>query len=302
MQLRHLKAFIAAAQTLNFTRAAEAVHLSQSSVTEQIQALEAEFGVSLFDRSHRRLALTSAGQRLLPYAVELLDLAGEARSAVAMTSAAVSGALAVGGLETLCSTRLPGLLADFGRAHPSVELKLKAADSSGLRNGLMGGELDVAFMFGAPPTVPAIRSEVLADEELLIVLPPGHRLAGRATLLSEDLSEEMFVVTPRGCVYRKMFDEAMGGLPGEPKRLGEAASIGAILGLVEAGQGCALVPASAVAARTSRLVAKPWAGAGSTPISMLWRHRRVQSPATAAFLAAVRDHFRLHTNRWPPST
>src|SRR5882757_7280417 len=83
MQLRHLKTFAAVASTLNITRAGEKVHLAQSSVTEQIQSLEADLGAPLFDRSRHRLRLTEAGRRLLEYAGDLLSLADEARSAVA---------------------------------------------------------------------------------------------------------------------------------------------------------------------------------------------------------------------------
>lgn len=107
MQLRHLKTFAAVASTLNFTRAAERVHLAQSSVTEQIQALEADLGTALFDRSGRRLGLTEAGRRLLEYTSDILTLVDEMRSAVADAGAVAAGTLTIGGLETLCASQLP---------------------------------------------------------------------------------------------------------------------------------------------------------------------------------------------------
>ncbi|WP_080636564.1 LysR family transcriptional regulator [Sinorhizobium meliloti] len=290
MQLRHLKTFTAVANTLNFTRAGERVHLSQSSVTEQIQALEADLGVKLFDRSRRRLTLTPAGQRLLGYATGLIDLADEAYSAVASTSATVSGNLVIGGLETLCSTRLPEVVAKFSRRYPAVEVTLKTADSRGLRDGTRNGDLDVSFFFGEAAAAAGVRSEVVAEEELLIILPPNHRLAGREAIKPEDLADEAFLVTPPGCVYRKMFDEASAAmLPERPRRAGEFASIGSIRSLVEAGLGCALFPRSALAAHPTRLVAVPWAGAyRTTPVTMMWRQRRIQSPAMEAFLGTAR--------------
>ncbi|WP_292443402.1 LysR family transcriptional regulator [Mesorhizobium sp.] len=208
MQLRYLKTFTAVANTLNFTRAAEHVHLSQSSVTEQIQALEADLGAKLFDRSRRRLTLTPAGQRLLGYAAELIGLADEAYSAVASTSATISGNLVIGGLETLCSTWLPEVVAEFCRRYPVVEITLKTADSGGLRNGIRNGDLDVTFFFGDAAAATGVRSEAVAEEELLIILPPSHRMAGREAIKPEDLADEAFLVTQPGCVYRKMFDEA----------------------------------------------------------------------------------------------
>jgi DNA-binding transcriptional LysR family regulator len=129
MQLRHLRTFAAVASTLNITRAGEKVHLAQSSVTEQIQSLEADLGAPLFDRSRHRLRLTEAGRRLLEYAGDLLSLADEARSAVADAAGLVAGTLTVGGLETLCASRLPPLLAKFHREHPAIGLQLKAAST-----------------------------------------------------------------------------------------------------------------------------------------------------------------------------
>lgn len=299
MQLRHLKTFTAVANTLNFTRAAEHVHLSQSSVTEQIQALEADLGVKLFDRSHRRLTLTPAGERLLGYATELVNLADEAYSAVASTSATVAGKLAIGGLETLCSTRLPELVAEYSRRCPAVEITLKTADSGGLRNGIGNGDIDVGFFFGDAPATTAVRSETVAEEDLLIIAPPNHRLAGHESVKPEDLTDEAFLVTPPGCIYRKMFEEAFAAtLPGRPRRAGEIASIGSIRSLVEAGLGCALVPRLALGAKPAHVVVVPWAGTRrTTPVTMMWRQRRIQSPATDVFLATAREHLRSQTRR-----
>lgn len=139
MQFRHLKTFAAVASTLNFTRAAEQVHLAQSSVTEQIQALETELGTPLFDRSRRKLSLTGAGRRLLEYAEDILTLVDEARSAVADAAGLAAGSVAIGGLETICASRLPPLLAEFSRAHPSIALQLKVATSGELRNAVRCG-------------------------------------------------------------------------------------------------------------------------------------------------------------------
>jgi DNA-binding transcriptional LysR family regulator len=290
MQLRHLKTFSAVADTLNFTRAAERVHLSQSSVTEQIQALEADLGVRLFDRSRRKLALTEAGQRLRGRAAELLALADEARAAVAGATDTVAGRLVVGGLETLCANRIPGLLAEFVRLHPAVEIALKTADSAGLRNGIANGDLDVSFFFGEAPLSPNVRSETVAEEELLVLLPPGHPLAGRNEIRPEDLGDSAFLVTQPGCVYRKMFDEAFAATqPGYPARVGEFASIGAIRSLVEAGLGCALAPCSAIAGQPGTFMTASWAGPKRTvPVTMMWRRRRTPPAALRAFLAMAR--------------
>lgn len=293
MQLRHLKTFAAVASTLNFTRAAEQVHLSQSSVTEQIQALETDLGAALFDRSGRKPRLTPAGQRLLGYADDLLALADEARAEVADAAGLSAGQLAIGGLETLCATRLAPLIAEFARAHAAIRLRLQAAGSGELRNALRSGDMDVCFTFGAIAPETGLCAEILAQEALAIIAPPGHRLAALDAVTAGDLAGEAFLVTETGCVYRRMFDAAFPPeAPRRPRVAGEFNSIETIRRLVETGLGCAIVPASVAAGANRRLVARPWAGeARSVPIAMHWRRRRVLAPALRLFLDAARARF-----------
>ena len=295
MQLRHLRTFAAVASTLNITRAAERVHLAQSSVTEQIQALEADLGTALFDRSRRGLRLTAAGQRLVDYADTLLSMADEARAAVAEAAGVATGTLAVGALETLCAGRLPPLLAAFRQAHPEVGLTVAAAGSGALRGSLKAGDLDVALLLASGPADPDLASEAVAREDLVIIAPPGHRLAGRDAVAPSDLAGEPFLGTERGCVYRQMFETAFPPASGlRPPVAGEFGSIAAIRGLVEAGGGCALVPRLVLGGGPppESLAVLAWSGGErSVPLTMLWRRRRVQPPALARFLDVARRHF-----------
>ncbi len=293
MQLRQLKTFVAVATTLNFTRAAEQVHLAQSSVTDQIQALEADLGTALFDRSRRTLKLTEAGQRLLDYATEILDLADEARIVVADAGGAPRGKLAIGGVETLCAEWLPELLAAFNRDYPTVDLVLHSAQSGQIHDELKSGVLDVGFLFGDLKAVPELRQEPVAQEELMFIVPPNHRYAGHPSVASDDLLDEPFLVTGKGCVYRRMFEAAFAGsLPVRPKIVSEVTSINAIRSLVKAGLGCALIPRVALPSAADDVIALPWQSADrETPITMAWRRRRVQSSALRSFLAAARDAF-----------
>jgi len=298
MQLRHLKTFVAVADTLNFSRAAERVHLSQSSVSEQIQALESDLGAALFDRSRRMLALTSAGERFLGHALEMLRLAEQAYDAVGEAAAAISGPLRIGGLETLCAAHLPALLAEFHRRHPAVQLTLAVSDSGGLRNAVLSGEMDLAFHYGEAPEIRDLQGETVADEALFVLVPPGHRLQHLGEIGSADLARERFLVTAPGCVYRKMFDTAFpASLEDAPVRVGEYASLATIRGLVEQGLGCALMPGSAVAAYPGA-TAIAWAGEGrSVPVTMLWRRRRTTPAAVSAFQSLAREMQSLQTSR-----
>lgn len=294
MELRHLKTFLAVARTLNFTRAAEQVHLAQSSVTEQIQALEADLDAALFDRSRRKLALTEAGKRLQDYAGDLLSLAEEARAGVAQAAGVTAGTLSVGALETLCVARLPPLLAAFRQAHPATELQLKVAGSATLRSGVKSGALDIGFTFGDPLPAAGVESEVIGREPLVVIAPPRHRLAGRAAVHAADLADEAFLVTEPGCVYRQMFEAAFPvsphGAPRRPRLAGEFGSIAAIVRLVESGLGCAIVPALVAEDAHARLTVLAWAGdAADVPVAMSWRARRTQPAVLREFLAAARQ-------------
>jgi DNA-binding transcriptional LysR family regulator len=292
MQVRHLKTFVAVATSLNVTRAAERIHLAQSSVTEQIQTLEADLGTKLFDRSRRELKLTEAGRRLLDYAGDILALTDEARSAVADAANIIEGTLIIGALETLCASRLPPLLAQFQSKHSSVRLQLKAAGSGELRRDLMNGVLDVGFAFGAGPFGSDLQHEFVTEEDLIVIAPPGHRLAGLRAVRSEELTKEPFLVTEVGCVYRQMFESGFpAGRGGQPRIAGEFGSIAAIRQLVEAGLGCALVPRLIVSGAEGQVATLPWSEGGSVPVSMVWRRRRIQPPILRQFLAAARQSF-----------
>ena len=294
MEFRQLKTFAAVASTLNFTRAAEQLHLAQSSVTEQIQALESDLGTALFDRSRRKLQLTEAGRRLIDYAHDVLRLADEARATVADADPVHRGVLTIGALETLVVSRLPPLLAAFGQAHPMVELHLKVEGSGALRNAVKRGSMDICFRFGEPAADPNVEDEVIAYEPLVIIAPPGHRLANRAKVGSADFSNETFLVTEQGCVYRHMFEAAFPpDKPGRPRLAGEFGSIAAICRLVESGLGCAIVPGLIALDAREDLTVLPWVDAAlSVPIVMSWRSRRVQPRVLSALLAAARENLR----------
>ncbi|PBC07232.1 LysR family transcriptional regulator [Mesorhizobium sp. WSM3859] len=298
MHPRLLKTFLAVTRTGNVTRAAQEVNLAQSSVSDQIQALEAELGTSLFTRSRQGLTLTPAGEALKPYAEDLLALADDARAAIDATGAGTAGSLSIGALETIASVRLAPWLAGFRATHAGIDIKLRIAGSGDLLRRLGDGEIDVAFCFERPPELDTGASDrrlarrVVAVEPLALIAPPGDN---RTDIDLATLAEKHFVATETGCVYRAMVDKAFGeaGL-GKPRLAAEAGSIDAIAGLVAAGAGFGLVPRLAVAAAIERAEVAELAWPGpvrSADIVMVWRRRRVQPPALKALLTALGEGF-----------
>lgn len=301
MHHRLLKTFLAVARSRNITRAAETVHLAQSSVSDQIQSLEAELGAALFTRSKTGLDLTPAGLALKPIAADLLRLDGEARAAVQAAAGQTSGALTIGALETIASARLAPWLPGFQARHPDITVRMKVADSGALRHLLEDGDIDVAFCFdrrdeGSSSDNFARRT--IVAEPLVLVAAPG---LGPAPSDLAALASLRFVATEPGCTYRHMFDTAFAeaSIPA-PRLAAEVGSIGAIARLVAAGAGLGLVPRLAVSEALARgdLVEMPWPGQmRSAPLAMIWRRRRVQPPALRQLLAAVRDTLAPATER-----
>lgn len=291
MHARQLKTFMAAASALNFSRAAEAVHLAPSSVSEQIQALEAELGTPLFDRSRRTLRLTPAGDHLLDYARELLTIWDEALFAVAEAAGETHGPIKIGGLETLVARWLPSILTPFQLNHPEIAVTVKVAGSGQLRNSVGSGDLDVCFTFGAAPADSDLLHRKVGCTGMVAITPVEHAPPEGVPGVLAQLARQPFIVTEVGCIYRQIFEEAItaSGSP-RPRIVAEVGSMAAIHSMVEAGLGCAIVPHAALPKAASPFAVVPLDGeAGTVPITMIWRRRRVQSPAVRHFLAAMQS-------------
>lgn len=294
MHPRLLKTFLIVARNRNFTRAAVEIHLAQSSVSGQIQALEADLRADLFTRSRLGLELTPAGEALAPYAEEILTLADEARAAVSVAARQTAGTMTIGALETIASEKLPQLLSSFQRAHPDINVRMKVAGSGDLLRKVEDGEIDVAFCFDRGALDDRLTKRTISAEPLVLVASHGSESATRACGLSAFASMS-FVATEPGCVYRHLLDKAFADAGLEPPKLvAEVGSIVAIARLVAAGAGMGLVPRIAVAGALERgeIVEMPWPGEIMTAaLIMIWRRRRVQPPALKLLLAAANENF-----------
>lgn len=290
MHLRFLRTFLAVARTRNLTRAAEAVHLAQSSVSDQIQALETRLGVELFTRTRQGLRLTRAGQALRAYAEEIVALTDEACVAVLVAAGCSAESLTVGALETIGAVKLPYWLGEFQGLHPDVALNVKIAPTGELLRGVVDGTLDAVFCLDRPFNDERLARRVVASDALVFIGPADNQ----PLPVSRDLAvvrRQRFIATERGCIYRHLFDQAFAAAGVEPPgQISEVGSIAAIGHMVAAGSGWAIVPRMAVAAMLERgeLVEHAFPGGiGKVSIVLIWRRRRVQRPALQSFLAAA---------------
>jgi DNA-binding transcriptional LysR family regulator len=299
VELRHLRAFRAVARTSSFTRAAQELHYAQSSITEQVQALEAELGVALFSRIGRKLALTPSGERLVGYADNVLALVEEARNVVEDSAEQPSGELVIGGLETLCASLVPGALSRYRSKYAQVKVAVRQENRRELYASVRREDIDVCFTFGTPPTNAELRSETLFDDRLVIIAPRGHRLSRHDPVELSDLRGEDFLVTEPGCGFREMYDRSLGKLGAEgPRIAAEVSSVATLSNCVAAGMGCALLPELAIAARhrdTEFTVLHPADRTNDSyriAVTMTWQRRWEGKPSVAAFLHIARETMR----------
>ena len=235
-----LRIFATVARLGGIGRAAAELNTVQSNVTTRMRHLEAELGVPLLDRHSRGVMLTSAGQRLQPYATQILDLLDDARRA-ARDEGVPKGPLALGTLETTAALRLPSILAAFVQAFPAVDLSLTTGTTSGLTEHVLGRHLDGAFVVG-PVHHPELAAVTLFHEKLVLVTSPSIATIGRL----HELADLKIVVFRAGCSYRQTLQAwlARRGIVG--LRILEFGSLDAIIGCVGAGIGITLLPESIV--------------------------------------------------------
>lgn len=252
MELRLLVTFEKVATVLSFTRAAAELAYAQSSVTSQIRALESSLGTELFDRLGSRIRLTEAGERLLPYARQIIELTEEARAAV-VGAGEPSGTLAVGTMESLTSYRLLPLLELFHHRYPGVRLSLRTTIGDETRQALRQGTYDVGFLMEEETEHAGLEVAVLAVEPLALVAAPGHPLTG-AALTTADLADASLLATEPGCAYRDLFERDLNSAvqKGSSVAFTEFGTIEATKQAAAAGLGIALLPEVTVAAELER--------------------------------------------------
>lgn len=287
MELRHLRYFVAVAETRHFGRAAERVHIAQPPLSRQIQALEQELGVLLLDRSHRKVELTAAGAALLENARRVLEAAELAKKEAQRAGRGERGRIVIGYLSSLAYTGLPELLRTFRSRYPKVEIALSQLSPQAQVDALKDGRLDVGFV-RAPLEEPGLSSLLVRREPLVVAVPAEHALASRRRLSLELLAREPFISFPRsrGPAY---FDQLMrlcheAGFT--PRIVQEAQQLD-IVSLVAAGFGVAIVPSSMRHARRVGVVYRAIVGSPMTELVVAWKKDN-EAPVVRELVDVVR--------------
>jgi LysR family transcriptional regulator, hydrogen peroxide-inducible genes activator len=290
MELHQLRYVVAVARAGNFSRAAEQCHVSQPSLSQQIQKLEQELGERLFTRLPRRAKLTTAGEAFLPRAQRVLAELELAQREARDGRELVSGAVVVGVLPTIAPYLLPPVIAAFAKAFPQVEVVVQEETTTRLLKLGSAGELDL-LIASLPIADDRFEQEELFREELLLALPSGHPLAKRDTLRLADLDRERFILMKEGhCLGDQVLDFCR-RRDFHPQVSCRSGQIETVQALVQAGLGVSLVPRMAVGTARGRT---PVYRSFATPkptraIATLWPRQRPLSRAAAAFLQELRQ-------------
>ncbi|EAX48998.1 transcriptional regulator, LysR family [Thermosinus carboxydivorans Nor1] len=277
--------------------AAQELHMTQSAVSQHIQNLETHFGVKLFDRLHRRIAITAAGEALYPYAVELETLYQRAQKAIQTLTDDVSGRLRIGASLTIGEYIMPKVLVMFRQLYPNVDMTMEIYNSEQITAMVIDGVLDVGFIEGPFQLSGNICAVPCGGDELAVIAPPSHPLAcGEPCALGALLSQR-WVMRERTSGTRRFFElfvEKAGYALDRLNVVMELGSTQAIKEAVKAGFGIAAISILAVSDEVERGEMRPIVlqeGPVRRDFTMIYNAEKFCTLAVEKFLAFVPQHF-----------
>jgi len=292
MEMHQLRYVVAVARTRNFSRAAEQCHVSQPSLSQQIQKLEDELGERLFDRMKRAVKLTPQGETFLPRAMRILEEADAAKREASDARSLLRGTMTVGVLPTIAPYLLPDAISSFTKKFPGVQIVVQEDTTARLLKLALACEIDFALA-SRPIRDGRLEVRELFSEELLLALPPGHPLIRKRTVSANDLAGERLIVMQEG---HCLGDQVLGFCDRHDLHHHisfRSAQLETIQALVRAGLGISLVPAMAAQPEGSngpeyRPLRSP---KPSRQIVAVWPQQRPPGRAACEFLKVVPTSF-----------
>jgi DNA-binding transcriptional LysR family regulator len=290
MEIRHLRTFLTVAKLLSFNKAADRLHYAQSSISAQIQALETELGVRLFERLGRRILLTEAGERLTQYAAKIVDLADETLTEIG-DGIEPAGSLTVRIPESLGVHRLPPVIRDFSSLFPGVRLNFTTCAHEGLEKDLRKGVTDLAFLLTESFQAADMEAEAVGFESVVLVASPSHPLATAEIVHTRDLQGETVLLSTVDCSYRRLFERMLDEEAVSLKTTLIFHSVEILKRCVMAGIGITILPEVSVfeeieEGKLSRLAWEE--GKLEVAVLMIWCKGRWLSPTLSAFMRIAR--------------
>lgn len=285
MDLARIRCFLAVADTLHFSRAAQRLHMSQPALSIQIHKLENDLGVRLFERSRQTTTLTYAGTTYREEARQILAMTARAIERARLAAEGRIGLLRVGFISTAAAYVIPPLISEFRRDFPDVELELRHHLTADQVSLLANDEIDIGFLRIPLPDPGRLRTIPIHKEPFKLFLPVSHALAAQRELTLQHLDGAEFVTYSKlnapgfaATIAHILHKEGI-----RPSILHEASDMYTLISLVSAGVGIAIAPASLVNYRLPDVVIRDIEGMGSSEVAMAYREN-IEHPAALAFI------------------
>jgi len=287
MEFDQLRYFLRVAERGNITRAAEDLSISQSTLSRSIQKLEEELGQPVFERKTRSVSLTDAGMLLQSRAQQILALLEDTKAEI--TDAGKSGRLRIGAIPTIAPFFLPQVLQKFSEEFPPASLIIQENTTDHLLKSCTQGELDLAIL-ALPIPARYLEVEVLFEEELLLVLPPGHALVNKDKIHLSDVEEYPFVLLDEAHCLSDNIVSFCRQRSFQPVTVERTSQLAMVQELVSLAHGVSMIPAMAQCLdHSDRRVYRSFSGQKPTrKIAVVWNPYRFQSRLVETF----RDHLR----------
>ena len=286
MDVRDLQIFLSVAKHLNFTRASEEVNLSQPSVSVRMRQLERDVGSKLFEQLGKKIALTEAGKLLVPYAGKVISAVDDARNAMDELQGLERGALRIGASTTPGMYLIPKTIAHFKRRYPKITVHLTVKDTRQIEEGVIQNEFDFGFV-GGHLTGDEVNVVSWITDELVLIVPLGHRLATRRLVKPQDLSPEQFIFREQGSASRAVVAAHLRKARIEAEAVMEMANPESVKKAVQNGLGIAFISAFAVESELKAktlLTVKVQNLQIRRELKVVYRKDKHLSPAARAFL------------------
>ena len=291
---RRLQVFHAVAKHLSFTKAAEALFMTQPAVTFQIRQLEEHFNTRLFDRAHGRIALTAAGNLALAYAERILQVSAELDTRMQEMSGQPGGPLLIGASTTIADYLLPRVLGAYKARFPTVVPQLFVANSEAVQNRVAERSLDLGFIEG-DSHLPLLMADVCCEDELQVTCAPSHPLAKLKSVTPESLAHYANISREPGSGTREVIDhylQTAGVAPESLQRVMELGSPEALKGLVATGLGFSIMSRANVVneIRLGQLVQVPLAPRLIRSMSVVYPKERIHSQLVSSFVEFAKQN------------
>lgn len=286
MELRHLRYFVAVAEELGFSRAADRLHMAQPPLCQQIRQLEQELGMQLFARTRRRVELSQAGRELLPEARRVLDQAESLVRTARRFVAGEIGSLKVGFSGAAAYAVMPAMLRKFRARFPNVALSLEEHTTERQIALLASHELDAGLVRLPVQDAPAaLEFKTIVREPLLLAMPHRHRLSRGRSVAVTALAGEPFIVVARQAApgLYDQIENLCRRAGFKPTIVQQATEIQTIVGLVSAAMGIAIVPASVRGLQGGRVIYRPLRPSQFTAMALVY-NRENHSAVLGSFL------------------